>query len=119
MGDTLTAKRKGELLELSARLGVEFKELSPAAQALTHTSYANEAKRKTDHNERLEFLGDAVLELASSTYLYQHFPQMPEGQLTKIRASIVCSRRPWRNWRGLGHGRASAPGPRRRNGRRP
>jgi len=59
---------------------------------LIHSSYANEAKEKNIvHNERLEFLGDAVLELASSTYLYMQFPQMPEGQLTKTRASIVCS----------------------------
>ena len=92
MGDTLTAKRKGELLELSARLGVEFKDLTLLHKALIHSSYANEAKEKNIvHNERLEFLGDAVLELASSTYLYMQFPQMPEGQLTKTRASIVCS----------------------------
>ena len=92
MGDTLTAKRKGELLELSARLGVEFKDLTLLHKALIHSSYANEAKEKNIvHNERLEFLGDAVLELASSTYLYMQFPQMPEGQLTKTRAGIVCS----------------------------
>lgn len=92
MGDTLTAKRKGELLELSAHLGVEFKDLTLLHKALIHSSYANEAKEKNIvHNERLEFLGDAVLELASSTYLYMQFPQMPEGQLTKTRASIVCS----------------------------
>ena len=92
MGDRLTAKRKGELLELSAHLGVEFKDLTLLHEALIHSSYANEAKEKNIvHNERLEFLGDAVLELASSTYLYMHFPQMPEGQLTKTRASIVCS----------------------------
>lgn len=92
MGDTLLAKRKGELLELSARLGVKFKDLTILHKALIHSSYANEAKEKNIvHNERLEFLGDAVLELASSTYLYMQFPQMPEGQLTKTRASIVCS----------------------------
>ena len=92
MGDTLSAKRRGELSELAARLGVEFADLTLLHQALIHSSYANEAKEKNIvHNERLEFLGDAVLELASSTYLYMHFPQMPEGQLTKTRASIVCS----------------------------
>ena len=92
MGDRLTAKRKGELLELSAHLGVEFKDLTLLHEALIHSSYANEAKEKNIvHNERLEFLGDAVLELASSTYRYMQFPQMPEGQLTKTRASIVCS----------------------------
>jgi ribonuclease-3 len=92
MGDTLSAKRRGELSELAARLGVEFADLTLLHQALIHSSYANEAKEKNIvHNERLEFLGDAVLELASSTYLYMHFPQMPEVQLTKTRASIVCS----------------------------
>ena len=78
--------------ELTARLGVEFRDLTLLHKALIHSSYANEAKEKNIvHNERLEFLGDAVLELASSTYLYMQFPQMPEGQLTKTRASIVCS----------------------------
>ena len=91
MGNVLKEGRRQELLELSARLGVEFHDLGILDQALTHTSYANESKRNTAHNERLEFLGDAVLELASSTYLYEHFPEMPEGELTKTRASIVCS----------------------------
>ncbi|MBP3780376.1 ribonuclease III [Selenomonas sp. AE3005] len=92
MGDNLTAKRKEELLGLESRLGVSFDDITLLHRALIHSSYANEAKEKNIvHNERLEFLGDAVLELASSTYLYMHFPQMPEGQLTKTRASIVCS----------------------------
>ena len=78
-----------DLIQLAEKLGVKFNDLSLLQQALTHTSYANESKGNIVHNERLEFLGDAVLELASSTYLYQHFPNMPEGQLTKIRASIV------------------------------
>ena len=84
-------ERREQLLVLSERLGVTFHDLALLDQALTHTSYANESKRNTPHNERLEFLGDAVLELASSTYLYEHFPEMPEGELTKTRASIVCS----------------------------
>ena len=84
-------ERREQLLALSERLGVTFHDLALLDQALTHTSYANESKRNTPHNERLEFLGDAVLELASSTYLYEHFPEMPEGELTKTRASIVCS----------------------------
>jgi len=83
--------RRQQLLALSERLGVTFHDIALLDQALTHTSYANESKRNTAHNERLEFLGDAVLELASSTYLYEHFPEMPEGELTKTRASIVCS----------------------------
>ena len=83
--------RKQELEVLAKSLGVEFRDISLLQQALTHTSFANESKGDIVHNERLEFLGDAVLELASSTYLYAHFPEMPEGQLTKTRASIVCS----------------------------
>ena len=91
MENILSEERKQSLRELARALGVEFHNLNFLQQALTHTSYANESKGNIVHNERLEFLGDAVLELASSTYLYQHFPQMPEGQLTKTRASIVCS----------------------------
>ena len=60
-------------------------------QALTHSSFANEQKiNKLKNYERLEFLGDAVLELVSSEFLFKENPQMPEGQLTKLRASMVC-----------------------------
>lgn len=86
-----SAARKGELLALAQRLGVTFHDIGLLHTALVHTSYANEAQGRVPHNERLEFLGDAVLELASSTYLYTHFPSLPEGELTKTRASIVCS----------------------------
>ena len=82
--------RKGELLALARRLGVTFRDIGLLHTALVHTSYANEAQGRVAHNERLEFLGDAVLELASSTYLYTHFPDLPEGELTKIRAALVC-----------------------------
>ncbi len=91
MSEFLSEERQEELEKLAGDLGVKFRNLALLDRALTHTSYANEAKRKTDHNERLEFLGDAVLELASSTYLYGHFKHLPEGELTKIRASIVRS----------------------------
>ena len=86
-----SAARKGELLALAQGLGVKFHDIGLLHTALVHTSYANEAQGRVVHNERLEFLGDAVLELASSTYLYTHFPNLPEGELTKTRASIVCS----------------------------
>ena len=59
-------------------------------QALTHSSFANEKHKKQSDNERLEFLGDAVLELVSSEFLFKNYPKMPEGELTKFRASIVC-----------------------------
>ena len=86
-----SAARKGELLALAQRLGVTFHDIGLLHTAFVHISYANEAQGRVAHNERLEFLGDAVLELASSTYLYTHFPRLPEGELTKTRASIVCS----------------------------
>ena len=77
--------------ELEQKIGYTFKNKHLLKQALTHSSYANEKKLgKLGCNERLEFLGDAVLELVSSDYLYACFPQMPEGQLTKKRASLVC-----------------------------
>ncbi len=59
-------------------------------QALTHSSFAHERGHRSEHNERLEFLGDAVLELIISDYLYHHYPQLPEGKLTRLRAGLVC-----------------------------
>ncbi len=87
----LSVDRQKDLLELAGRLQVSFSNLVLLHQALTHTSYANEARhQKVVHNERLEFLGDAVLELATSTYLFTNFPKLPEGEMTKARASVVC-----------------------------
>ncbi|UOR12758.1 ribonuclease III [Halobacillus amylolyticus] len=73
------------------KIHVQFQNVALLEQAFTHSSYVNE-HRKTDRedNERLEFLGDAVLELGVSQYLYREFPEMAEGELTKLRASIVC-----------------------------
>ena len=77
--------------ELQKELNIKFKQPDLLYQAFTHSSYVNEHRRKyhTD-NERLEFLGDAVLELSVSHYLYAKFPEMSEGELTKLRAAIVC-----------------------------
>lgn len=77
--------------ELEEIIGYEFKQKGLLRQALTHSSFANEKhmKRLSD-NERLEFLGDAVLEVTSSEFLYRNYPKLPEGDLTKLRASIVC-----------------------------
>ncbi len=86
----LTAPRRRQLMQLEKELGVNFNNIELLNLALTHTSYANEGHRKIGHNERLEFLGDAVLELASSTYLFNKFPNLTEGELTKTRAAIVC-----------------------------
>ena len=78
-----------ELLE--ERIGYRFKDPSLLKQALTHSSYANEMRiLKSGNYERLEFLGDAVLEMVSSDFLFSKYPTMPEGQLSKLRASLVC-----------------------------
>lgn len=79
------------LKELEKKLQYEFHDKNLFSQALTHSSYANE--HRLDHsrcNERLEFLGDAVLEIVTSDFLYHKYDALPEGDLTKIRASIVC-----------------------------
>ncbi|MDS9470552.1 ribonuclease III [Sporosarcina pasteurii] len=77
--------------ELQRKLAIQFEEVSLLYNAFTHSSYVNEHRRKkyTD-NERLEFLGDAVLELGVSQFLYTTEPTMSEGELTKLRAAIVC-----------------------------
>lgn len=80
-----------QLSELEKIIGYTFKSKSLLSQAMTHSSYANEKKLgKLGCNERLEFLGDAVLELVSSDFLYKKFTGLPEGELTKKRASLVC-----------------------------
>lgn len=76
---------------LEKRIGYHFQDISLLKQALTHSSFTNEQKiNKSKHYERLEFLGDAVLELVSSEFLYREHEDMPEGELTKLRASMVC-----------------------------
>src|SRR3989338_6867939 len=76
-------------------LGVTFKNWAILTQALTHRSYLNEnpppAGGRAEHNESLEFLGDAVLELVITEYIYEKFPEKPEGELTSLRASLVNS----------------------------
>ncbi|KPV45370.1 ribonuclease III [Alicyclobacillus ferrooxydans] len=77
--------------ELCERLEIRFTSLALLRQAFTHASYRNEHKRPSlEDNERLEFLGDAVLELIVSEFLYKTKPTMPEGELTRMRAAIVC-----------------------------
>lgn len=74
---------------LAKKIGIDFKEISLLQQAVTHRSYLNENRGyKLDHNERLEFLGDAVLELVVTEYLYKHY-ENPEGELTAWRSSLV------------------------------
>ena len=77
--------------QLEQKIGYQFRDRSLLKQALTHSSYANEQKiHKTGDYERLEFLGDAVLELVSSEFLFNEHKNVPEGELTKLRASMVC-----------------------------
>lgn len=81
------------MMELQQKIGYQFKEKKLLTRAMTHSSYINEKKlKKTDCNERLEFLGDAVLELISSEYLFFEHQELPEGELTKMRASMVCEK---------------------------
>jgi len=79
-----------DIAPLESRLGVSFGESAFLEEALTHRSYLNEHREYSgDHNERLEFLGDAVLELASTRFLFDRFPAKPEGELTAYRAALV------------------------------
>lgn len=76
---------------LQENLNYKFKDSNLLKLAMTHSSYANEHKMDiVDNNERLEFLGDAILNLIVSQYLYKKYPNHPEGELTKIRAKVVC-----------------------------
>ncbi|MBR2387486.1 MAG: ribonuclease III [Clostridia bacterium] len=82
------------IAELEEKIGYEFKNIKLLEKALTHSSYANELKAKkrfAECNERLEFLGDSVLSIIVSEYLYSKYAQSPEGELTKLRAAVVQS----------------------------
>ena len=80
-----------DLKELEEKIGYEFHNKQLFRQSMIHSSYANEHRLdKLECNERLEFLGDAVLEVVSSDFLFHRFRQSPEGDLTKTRASMVC-----------------------------
>jgi ribonuclease III len=79
-----------DIKELADRLGVQFGDLSLLLRALTHRSYLNEnVGPALENNERLEFLGDAVLDFLVGAYLYHHYPEMAEGDLTALRAALV------------------------------
>lgn len=75
--------------DLSRRLGLPFSNLSLLTRALTHRSYVNENPLAVEDNERLEFLGDAVLDFIVGAWAYNRFPEMPEGDLTKMRSALV------------------------------
>lgn len=80
---------------LEERIGYRFKNGELLTRALTHSSYSNESGMRNHHlfcNERLEFLGDSVLSIITSNYLFRNFSDCPEGELTRMRAEVVCER---------------------------
>lgn len=94
MTQSLSRQRRDELLALTEKLGVGMNNLELLNQALRHSSYCNEnGLAPGDSNERLEFLGDTVLEVIISQLLYERFPQATEGQLSRARASAVNEHR--------------------------
>ena len=77
-----------ELNQLEKQIGYNFYNKKTLETALTHTSYAYE--KKVDSNEKLEFLGDSILEFVSSEFIYSNYPELSEGEMTKVRATVVC-----------------------------
>lgn len=80
--------RRKDLSVLEENIGYKFKNIDLLKKALTHTSYAYE--NKVESNEKLEFLGDSILEFLSSKYIYKNYPNLKEGEMTKVRATVVC-----------------------------
>lgn len=78
-----------DLLQLEEQLNIEVNNYALLGTALTHRSYLNEHDEINEDNERLEFLGDAVLDLIVASYLYRTYPNMPEGEMTALRAALV------------------------------
>jgi len=99
-------ERRKRLADLEGKLNYGFRDLSLLDTAMTHTSYVKGDGRALAHNERLEFLGDAVLELCVSEYLYKRFPGFDEGTMTRLRAQTVCEGALCEVARGLELGRA-------------
>lgn len=77
---------------LQQKLGYKFNNIKLLENALTHSSYANEVRNGQTSNERLEFLGDSVLSIIVAEYLFTNFKNIPEGELTKLRAALVCEK---------------------------
>lgn len=84
--------RKQQLEQFTQALQIEIQDLSILDTALTHSSYANEARGKYQYNERIEFLGDSVLSVIVSTYMFNKYHNLPEGDLTVYRAHLVCEK---------------------------
>ena len=90
--------------ELEKRIGYHYKNIAYLENALTHSSYANEVRHGVCSNERLEFLGDSVLSVVVSDYIYRNCPDLPEGWLSKLRAALVCEKSLCRFSKSLGVG---------------
>ena len=86
----MDAPRRRSLQNFQKKIGVIFNRIEFLNIALTHSSYSRSYGKVFSDNEKLEYMGDAVLELASSTYIFKKFPSLSEGDLTKLRASVVC-----------------------------
>jgi ribonuclease-3 len=91
MNHTPNGDRDESPAALVQRLELPFKNLLLLTRALTHRSYINEHPEALEDNERLEFLGDAVLDFVAGAWLYNHFPEMAEGELTRMRSALVCT----------------------------
>ena len=79
------------MVNLEKRIGYTFKNKEYLVEALTHSSFANERPVKLKSNERMEFLGDAVLSFLTAQFLCDKYPDTPEGELSKLRSSLVCT----------------------------
>ncbi len=89
--DVYNRAKESQFKDFQQQIGITFADEKLLRHAFTHSSYVNEHRRKPfEDNERLEFLGDAVLELTVSQFLFKKYPTMAEGELTKLRAAIVC-----------------------------
>ena len=107
-------KQTKDLKELEGKIGYTFKDKTLFKQALTHSSYANEHRHEgLKDNERLEFLGDAVLEIISSEYLFYNYPDMAEGEMTTDAGTVYARDQPRKlsfPWQGRRTDRRKKPG---------
>lgn len=92
MSNSIPSEFSARISEFEDKIGYSFKNKDLLFEALSHSSFANEYKKGRHSNERLEFLGDSVLSIVISEHLFNHFKHLPEGDLTKIRASLVCEK---------------------------
>jgi len=91
MNHIINGEREESPAALVQRLDLPLTNLLLLTRALTHRSYINEHPEALEDNERLEFLGDAVLDFIAGAWLYNHFPEMAEGELTRMRSALVCT----------------------------